>query len=144
MTTPADPKRHDKYLEQRRGLRTLLARLGDRPAGFSTADVSGYTVDAVAREVVRLVAEGVLFRAKISHRVMRLFCDQVRAAEYERQNKRGASPTAAGITFNGRKSGRGRAPWSDDAPPVFTAATKFTYGKPFPEGVLKTNTHWKF
>lgn len=116
-------------------LQDALLGLAARSVGFSTSEVSGFTPKQIGPAAESLVKAGRLFRAKLSHKVVRYFSTETMASAYLSGHLR--PPVALSVTLP-RKS---KAPWPKDAPMHITPETKFTIAPPPPSGYYKTNTH---
>ena len=57
-------------------------------AGLRCPELQGFPTNDVSRRANQLLADGRIFRAKLSHKVVRFFDTQERAADYERRNGR--------------------------------------------------------
>lgn len=125
------------------GIRAHILMLASRDCGVAVAEVSGFTAEAASMTLYRLRKMGKVHAARISHRRVRYFVDEARAAAYEKANKRASSDvgpanhTGRMITMAGRHQ---RAWWPPDAPMVITENTKITRAAPLPQPT-RTNTH---
>lgn len=139
----------------------IAAELGN-PEGFTAASLAAdyglhpkrlqATLGNMKRDRVRL-----LFAAKTGHRTVRWFGRQEWADAYlaaapqrtydplTRRETTRCGGAMAHTVLSWRRDGpqrlRGSAWWGEDATPVETPATKYTYAAPPPARVLHTNTH---
>lgn len=105
-----------------------------RPGGICTADVK-HDPFAVRRELSNLVSKGLIFKAAISHKIVRYF-DTPRKA---RECLRTTPPPKLRYALK-----PGKAPaWDRDAPMVFTKDTIYTIA-PKPPDPTRSNTFGVF
>jgi hypothetical protein len=72
-------------------LTKLLVALAKRECGVASGDpaLEGYTTAQIGQRGNQLVADGLLFRAKFSHRCVRFYTDMARAQKAVENRKRG-------------------------------------------------------
>lgn len=124
-------------------LRMHCLRLAGREHGLATSEVTGYSATQVRAAVWHLKNDGVLFAARLSHKVVRYFDSQKKAHAYERHHGTGsgAASQADGRKLSMAPKASQRAWWPADAPAVITSKTKITIAPPPPDWTTRSNTH---
>jgi hypothetical protein len=124
-------------------IRDYVQLLASRDGGVSVSEVSGYTAKQVRAAIWVLKQAGAVHTAKLSHRSVRYFTDKNVAQACEAKNRR-ATATDRPVSHVGKRNTvthkSQRAWWPEDAPMVFTDATKITIA-PSPPTPARTNTH---
>ncbi len=123
--------------------------LASRPGGMTTSEMTDWPANRVSTCAAKLVADGVLFRGKLSKKVVRYFGNKAEADEWQANSAAMPQHPPRSVTIRKAATSRKSVMLSPLAVVVYpmnedgTPAYKHTIAPTAPQA-LRTNTHQQF